>query len=163
MARKEIAKITLYGNTVSWMDFCNCIYLTTNKPGKLVGIVYDDMNLDCIREGIAKCLIKVIEGEIPDSKPDKEDKPGQDLPIDQAALEELINKKVEEAVAGGIDLSGYATTTELADAVANLIGGAGENADTLKEIADLLAEKADKGDVVAIEEATVQETIDLYK
>ena len=121
------------------------------------------MNLDCIREGIAKCLIKVIEGEIPDSKPDEEDKPGQDLPIDQAALEELINKKVEEAVAGGIDLSGYATTTELADAVANLIGGAGENADTLKEIADLLAEKADKGDVVAIEEATVQETIDLYK
>ena len=163
MARKEIAKITLFGNTVSWMDFCNCIYLTTNKPGKLVGIVYDDMKLDCIREGIAKCLIKVIEGEIPDSKPEQGEGGGEQLPIDQAALEELINKKVEEAVADGVDLSGYATTKDLADAITNLIGGADENSDTLKELADLLAEKADKGDVVATEEATVQETIDLYK
>ena len=160
MARKEIAKITLYGNTVSWMDFCNCIYLTTNKPGKLVGIVYDDMNLDCIREGIAKCLIKVIEGEIPDPKPAEG---GGDLPVDEAVLEELVNEKVQEAIKDGVDLSGYATTQELADAITNLIGGADENADTLKELADLLAGKADKGEVVAAEEATVQETIDLYK
>ena len=160
MARKEIAKITLYGNTVSWMDFCNCIYLTTNKPGKLVGIVYDDMNLDCIREGIAKCLIKVIEGEIPDSKPAEG---GGDLPVDEAALEELVNEKVQEAIKDGVDLSGYATTQELADAITNLIGGADKNSDTLKELADLLAGKADKGEVVAAEEATVQETIDLYK
>lgn len=160
MARKEIAKITLYGNTVSWMDFCNCIYLTTNKPGKLVGIVYDDMNLDCIREGIAKCLIKVIEGEIPDPKPAEG---GGDLPVDEAALEELVNEKVQEAIKDGVDLSGYATTQELADAITNLIGGANENSDTLKELADLLAGKADKGEVVAAEEATVQETIDLYK
>lgn len=162
MARKEIAKITLYGNTVSWMDFCNCIYLTTNKPGKLVGIVYDDMNLDCIREGIAKCLIKVIEGEIPDSKPEQGEG-GGDLPVDEAALEELVNEKVQEAIKDGVDLSGYATTQELADAITNLIGGADENSDTLKELADLLAGKADKGEVVAAEEATVQETIDLYK
>ena len=160
MARKEIAKITLYGNTVSWMDFCNCIYLTTNKPGKLVGIVYDDMNLDCIREGIAKCLIKVIEGEIPDPKPAEGD---ADLPVDEAALEELVNEKVQEAIKDGVDLSGYATTQELADAITNLIGGADKNSDTLKELADLLAGKADKGEIVAAEEATVQETIDLYK
>ena len=34
MARKQIAKIGLFGNTVSWMDTCNCLYLTTHKPGK---------------------------------------------------------------------------------------------------------------------------------
>lgn len=159
MARKQIAKIGLFGNTVSWMDTCNCIYLTTHKPGKLEAIVYDDMNLDCIREAIAKCLIKVIEGKIPEERPSE----GAELPVDEEALKELINEKVQEAIKDGIDLSAYATTQDLADAIEDLIGGADANSDTLKELADLLAKKADKDDVVAIEEATVQETIDLYK
>lgn len=131
MARKQIAKIALYGNTVSWMDPYNCIYLTTHKDGKLEAIVYDDMNLDTIREGIRKCLIKVIEGKIP---------------------EPLKNDSV--------DLSNYATISELSDAITNLIGGADENSDTLKELADLLDGKVDVG---AIEEATVEETVKLYK
>lgn len=131
MAKQQIAKIALYGNTVSWMDPYNCIYLTTHKDGKLEAIVYDDMNLDTIREGIRKCLIKVIEGEIP---------------------EPLKNDSV--------DLSNYVTTSELSNAITNLIGGADENSDTLKELADLLSGKADAG---AIEEATVEETVNLYK
>lgn len=155
MAKQQIAKITLYGNTVSWMDPYNCIYLTTHKDGKLEAIVYDNMNLDTIREGIRKCLIKVIEGEIPELSND-----GEDTPIDKKALEELVNSKVQEAIADGIDLSNYATTSELSNAITNLIGGADENSDTLKELADLLSGKADAG---AIEEATVEETVNLYK
>lgn len=157
MARQQIAKITLYGNTVSWMDPYNCIYLTTHKAGKLEAVVYDDMDLDSIREGIAKCLIKVIEGKIP------EPSTGGDASVDEKTLNELIGKKVQEAIAEGIDLSNYATTAELAEAITNLIGGADKNSDTLKELADLLAKKADKEEIVAIEEATVEETKDLYK
>ena len=85
------------------------------------------------------------------------------MPVDEEALKELINEKVQEAIKDGIDLSAYATTQDLADAIEDLIGGADANSDTLKELADLLAKKADKDDVVAVEEATVQETIDLYK
>lgn len=115
------------------------------------------MDLDSIREGIAKCLIKVIEGKIP------EPSTGGDASVDEKTLNELISKKVQEVIAEGIDLSNYATTAELADAITNLIGGADESSDTLKELADLLAKKADKEEIVAIEEATVEETKDLYK
>ena len=156
MARKQIAKITLYGNTVSWMDPINCIYLTTHKAGKLEAIVYDDMDLDSIREGIAKCLIKIIEGKLPEIST------GEDVPVDQEVLENLIDQKVKEAIADGIDLSGYATVEELQKAVTDLIGGADESSDTLKELADLLAKKADKDSVEAMEGATVQETVELY-
>lgn len=156
MARKQIARITLYGNTVSWMDPINCIYLTTHKAGKLEAIVYDDMDLNSIREGIAKCLIKIIEGKLPEIST------GEDVPVDQEALENLINQKVKEAIADGIDLSGYATVEELQKAVTDLIGGADESSDTLKELADLLAKKADKDSVEAMEGATVEETVELY-
>lgn len=60
-------------------------------------------------------------------------------------------KEVDDKIAG-IDFSPYATTTYVNTAIANLINGAPSTLDTLKEIADALADNAD---VVAALDAAI--------
>ena len=80
-----------------------------------------------------------------------------DVDLTGYATEEYVRNQI-----AGIDLSPYATKTDVSTAIANLINGAPTTLDTLKEIADALAENEDVVEALEAAIGTKANASDVY-